>query len=309
MAIYFKCPHCGNGSVDEIGETAIDYDNGLFKCTECGNLLSVEEDSISYEEYLKLWKQQESKNMTREEAIKIVKEFINGTCLHLVDQEALKTLIPELAENEDERVEKLITDSVFYQYGAGVEYKDVLDYLDRHNGKTHTELCGAKINGEPVPVENQSVPVENQSSQEWSDEDENYLQAVIAFVNDNALTMSGGARLVKWLKDKISVVRQQSKNDKEWTIEDAKNGDILANQNCVLIFDHLGEFEGKPVIESWFYADSIKFHGMGTSVPDKWCIDGFRPATPLEITYLMDKMKEAGYKWDDKLKVCYGVHC
>ena len=257
MAIYFKCPHCGNGSVDEIGETTVDYDNGLFKCTECGNLLSVEEDSISYEEYLKLWKQQESKNMTREEAIKIVKEFINGTCLHLVDQEALKTLIPELAESEDERVEKLITDSVFYQYGAGVEYKDVLDYLDRHNGKTHTELCGAKINGEPVPVENQSVPVEN---------------------------------------------------DKEWTIEDAKNGDILANQNCVLIFDHLGEFEGKPVIESWFYADSKKFYGMGTNVPDKWCIDGFHPATPWEITYLMDKMKEAGYKWDDKLKVCYGVH-
>ena len=42
--------------------------------------------------------------MTREEAIKIVKEFINGTCLHLVDQEALETLIPELAESEDERM-------------------------------------------------------------------------------------------------------------------------------------------------------------------------------------------------------------
>ena len=36
--------------------------------------------------------------MTREKAIKIIKEFINGTCLHLVDQEALKTLIPELKE-------------------------------------------------------------------------------------------------------------------------------------------------------------------------------------------------------------------
>lgn len=44
--------------------------------------------------------------MTREKAIKIIKEFISGTCLHLVDQEALETLIPELKENEDERIRK-----------------------------------------------------------------------------------------------------------------------------------------------------------------------------------------------------------
>lgn len=40
-------------------------------------------------------------------------------------------IFPELAESEDERIKKIITDSVFYQYGAGVEYKDVLDYLDK----------------------------------------------------------------------------------------------------------------------------------------------------------------------------------
>ncbi len=34
-------------------------------------------------------------------------------------------------ESEDERIRKIISDSVFYQYGAGVEYKDVLDYLDK----------------------------------------------------------------------------------------------------------------------------------------------------------------------------------
>ena len=50
--------------------------------------------------------------MTREEAIKIVKEFINGTCLHLVDQEALETLIPELRESEDEKTRKWIVDLI-----------------------------------------------------------------------------------------------------------------------------------------------------------------------------------------------------
>lgn len=42
-------------------------------------------------------------------------------------------IFPELreSESEDERIRKIITDSVFYQYGAGVEYNDVLDYLDK----------------------------------------------------------------------------------------------------------------------------------------------------------------------------------
>lgn len=52
--------------------------------------------------------------MTREKAIKIVKEFINGTCLHLVDQEALETLIPELAESEDERIKKDIINLIYW---------------------------------------------------------------------------------------------------------------------------------------------------------------------------------------------------
>ena len=39
--------------------------------------------------------------------------------------------IYEKRKKDDEMVRKIITDSVFYQYGAGAEYKAVLDYLDR----------------------------------------------------------------------------------------------------------------------------------------------------------------------------------
>lgn len=80
--------------------------------------------------------------MTREEAIKIASETY-GWLKTDREREALETLIPELAESEDERVEKLITDSVFYQYGAGDEYRDVLDYLDRHNSEKQEEASKA----------------------------------------------------------------------------------------------------------------------------------------------------------------------
>ena len=77
--------------------------------------------------------------MTREDAIEIVRNIYQTDA----EKEALDMLIPELAESEDERVEKLITDSVFYQYGASAEYKDVLDYLDRHNSEKQKDASKA----------------------------------------------------------------------------------------------------------------------------------------------------------------------
>lgn len=40
-------------------------------------------------------------------------------------------IILELKDNEDESIRKIIADSVFYHYGEGVEYQEVLEYLDR----------------------------------------------------------------------------------------------------------------------------------------------------------------------------------
>lgn len=73
--------------------------------------------------------------MTRKEAI----DKVYGMSGTKEQHEALDFLVPEIRElrefydrqQENERIRKIITDSVFYRYGAGVEYKDVLDYLDK----------------------------------------------------------------------------------------------------------------------------------------------------------------------------------
>lgn len=65
--------------------------------------------------------------MTREEAIKIVKEFINDTC---VDREALETLIPELKESEDERIRKEIVSALQFANDNGA-YDKHLAWLEK----------------------------------------------------------------------------------------------------------------------------------------------------------------------------------
>ena len=56
MALYFRCPHCDRGVVAEYCENVVDYERGLYKCTECGGILSIENDTIDYEEYVKIEK-------------------------------------------------------------------------------------------------------------------------------------------------------------------------------------------------------------------------------------------------------------
>lgn len=83
-----------------------------------------------------------------------------------------------------------------------------------------------------------------------------------------------------------------------WTIEDAKGGDVLSDGTIVLIVDSIEDFEGIPIINSWYFVDSEKFYGKGTSEPDMWEVEGFTPATKEQRDLLFQKMKEAGYEWD-----------
>lgn len=97
---------------------------------------------------------------------------------------------------------------------------------------------------------------------------------------------------IAWLE------KQGKKNHVEYNIYNAKKGDILSYKNIVLIVDSIGTFEGRTIINSWYFADSKKFYGKGTSECDRWDAENFQPASKLEKNYLFKMMKESGYEWD-----------
>ena len=76
--------------------------------------------------------------MTRENAIKIIKEFIKGICLDLVDQEALKTLIPELNESEDESIRKELI-GMINEYTNWAHKKEYITYLEKQKENPWSE--------------------------------------------------------------------------------------------------------------------------------------------------------------------------
>ena len=87
-----------------------------------------------------------------------------------------------------------------------------------------------------------------------------------------------------------------------WTIQDAKDGDVLANKNGA-IFINAGSDESRATLNCYCYI----------SVQGEFCIEEHKtgswlykteiyPATKEQRDTLFAKMKEAGYEWDAEKK-------
>jgi len=91
--------------------------------------------------------------------------------------------------------------------------------------------------------------------------------------------------------------------DKEyhlWTIQDAKDGDVLAfNNDTIIIFKDL---YNSSTFHSYCHIEDGVFNISENDMPDWWEGEGFKPATKEQREILFQKMHEAGYEWDTEKK-------
>ena len=89
---------------------------------------------------------------------------------------------------------------------------------------------------------------------------------------------------------------------KLWTIQDAKDGDVLANNGNIILFKDISNSARKDYkyIKSHCLVliHSLNFYTGGSYNLD----DGFHPATKKQCELLFQKMHEAGYEWDAEKK-------
>ena len=153
--------------------------------------------------------------MTQEEAIKILSD-VHDKALFSV-RNALETLIPELAENEDERIRKAIICGMNALKGqkmetfAGIPINDCLAWLKKQK---------------------------EQKPAEWSEEDEEALDMCLDAIPTRWKTKSG-ILLTKWLKDNIHPHPKQ-----EWSEEDKKMLDAIIDMVSNSLYEPLCPREG-----------------------------------------------------------------
>lgn len=101
----------------------------------------------------------------------------------------------------------------------------------------------------------------------------------------------------------MSLSFSQGKLIRPWTIEDAKDGDVLATDNgWACIFK---AFDGWTFSSYCFMDSQNWFCEFGSEVhtPDSRINGNIHPATKEQRDLLFAKMKEAGYEWDAGKKV------
>lgn len=83
-----------------------------------------------------------------------------------------------------------------------------------------------------------------------------------------------------------------------WTIQDAKDGDVLAEDSCIFIIQKLGDNNTAAKTYYTLYDDGDFDNGSILYFD----IDSTKPATKEQRGLLFQKIREAGYEWDANKK-------
>ena len=86
-----------------------------------------------------------------------------------------------------------------------------------------------------------------------------------------------------------------------WSIQDAKDGDVLACNEEILLFKSYS-VQGRISLYCWYNGQTNRFHSK--EVTDKLLTTRNKicPATKEQRDILFHKMEEAGYEWDSQSK-------
>lgn len=85
-----------------------------------------------------------------------------------------------------------------------------------------------------------------------------------------------------------------------WTVKDAKNGDILALNDHILMIKWI-KFNN-PINQSEIHCWCHLINGKFNTIEYQAAVDGLHPATKEQCNFLFQKMEEAGYKYDTARK-------
>ena len=208
------------------------------------------------------------------------------------DSALSEEIFSELYESEDEKVRKEIMQLIQGMHDADPRKERWLAWLEKQGEKPHGKSAREAIKEEKVDNANKVEPKFK--------------------VGDWVVSPNG----VYWHIDKISnnryEVTSNTGESSNWqldtniyhkfTIQDAKKGDILACDKCILIFDQLSEFNNEQVLMDICHCTSKGFYWQDTKDRDLWVPDGFKPATKDQCNTLFAKMQEAGFEWDAEKK-------
>ena len=219
----------------------------------------------------------EEKARRYDEAIERAREFVNKD-----DVEVTEYIFPELVESEDERISKELIEQVQYIVAEDYEVDDEGNVLPCYRERINKYIAWLEKQGS----QNADKVEPKFKVGDWINNNIDTNKIIgIDLKNEDYL-----------FENSISDISLVDNISHLWTIQDAKNGDVLADSlGNVCIYQ---EPSTKLMYHSYCYGNYKCFIDMGGS----HVIVGSYPATKEQRDLLFQKMKEAGYEWDAEKK-------
>ena len=250
----------------------------------------------------------EEKAKAYDEAIKRAKEFVSKD-----NVEVTEYIFPELKEPEDERIRKALIDG-FKRYNDGSLFngclvREILAWLEKQgeqkpvfemktpeeslgiDSDTYNKIVDECVYGEQNPAD--KVKPKFHEGECITNGD--YTWKIVEVKPLDYILQSQDGNIVD---DTISHVDEQFHS---FTIEDAKDGDVLATNDWVFIFKGINN--NISCYCHYDYDEDIQIFNVDTNY---YMTTGspIYPATKEQRYLLFQKMHEAGYEWDaDKLEL------
>ena len=218
-------------------------------------------------------------------------------------------IFPELKESEDERIKRVIRGWIYTRpasfFDNGISKEEILAWLEKQGVQKNTHkreiddaylqgICDAKheieIQGEQKPADK----VEPKFHEgDWVVYNNDICQIVKREEGCNKLVTVFGI-------EKELVNERNLSTARLWTIDDAKEGDVLVDED-----NNIGLYSGE---KDDLYWHSCIYLGCDGYIRGGFRIGGYhthkntKPATEEQRDMLFHKMKETGYEWDAEKK-------
>jgi len=214
---------------------------------------------------------QEEKAKRYDEALERAKGFRTPEL-----KDAAEHIFPELKESEDEKIREQVVYAINQLHVCECTKNKLIAWLEKQDEQKPTDKVEPKFNvGDWIVYEGLGTYKVVEIHEGWySVIDNNDRRWSVRFSTENLCHI--------------------------WTIQEAKNGDVLAFDNdTIVIFKDL---YNSSTFHSYCHIEDGLFDVSKDDMPDWWEGEGFRPATKEQRDTFFVKMKEAGYEWDDNKK-------
>ena len=238
---------------------------------------------------------------------KLIKEL--GEYKVKYTQEVLKEHIDSMNNKEDEMIRKEIIDFIYDKtdtYELREKSNSWLAWLEKQGEKKQELLTKEKaLKNSPFVEQNPADKVEPKFKVgNWYQCTKDFFGKGVTFDKNTAYYCAKEGCLQNEYGCHIAIVKDLYDNFKLWTIQDAKDGDVLAAKSGNRIFLYNGncDLRHRPCAYCGTYKGFSEILFSKCAIGNYFTDEDVYPATKKQRDLLFQKMKESGYEWDAEKK-------